>query len=243
MTDPKIDMRKLFQKELDKTLFDSLEFHSVLKEEVRNKLKTDHISKMNQPWLTPIWKKWLFSTLAAAAVICLFFLSTWMISGDDTNQSDPKTVTNDPANILRSDGDNSNLISGPNEMKSWDLVSENEAKQSFGNDLQLPMYIPMNFKLDRLHGFGKSREQLNKVIFTYIDGEKSYLVIMERSGRNEIPLGFIKVDINGTTGYLKKQDGAENLDAELHWYLNGIHYMVGGLITSQEAIKIALSFN
>jgi hypothetical protein len=61
---------------------------------------------------------------------------------------------------------------------------------------------------------------------------------------NEL-VGFEEVDINGAIGYLKpslddKKDVA-SLDVELYWFKDGVQYSVIGLITPEEAIKIATS--
>jgi hypothetical protein len=243
MTDSKKDLENNLRGEFDHALFESLDFHSGMKDEVRNRIKSKiKNSAPTQSWLFTIWKNHVFTTMAAVAIIGLIFLAPWMMNGDDPILTQPKPLTDNNLSLYQGEEKNSNSISNPNSMQSWDLKSVNEAKRSFGNELLLPTYIPSSFKLDGIYGSGDSSAQVNKVIFTYSFEAQSYMVIAERMPVEERPLGFEEVDINGTTGYLKHQANGNNLDAELHWNGFGVQYMVGGLITSDEAVKIAKSF-
>jgi hypothetical protein len=62
--------------------------------------------------------------------------------------------------------------------------------------------------------------------------------MIEREIFKNKPLGFEEVELSGVTSYKRKGE----TDAELEWNQKGYHYMVGGLITNEEAIKIAESF-
>lgn len=63
-------------------------------------------------------------------------------------------------------------------------------------------------------------------------------MIAEKTVLYNEPLNYEEIDINGMTGYLKK----EGIDAELIWRHKGFQYMIGGLISSKEAVKIARTF-
>ncbi|MFF2445745.1 DUF4367 domain-containing protein [Neobacillus sp. NPDC058068] len=236
MTDPKKDIKKVFTEELDQTLFESLDFHSRLQDEVRNKLTADNQKGSGATWLAFFRKRRVYSTMLVAAAFCLVFFSSWLLRGVDTNQSQPKT-TSDNATLFRSGGNDS---TDPLVRQSWVLNSENEARQTFGTDVLLPTYTPSQFKLDGIHGYGSSKEQINKLVFTYFHEDQSFLVIIERNMLGDIPHGFEEVDINGTMGYLNPEDG--NSAAELHWYLNDVHYWIAGSISTEETVKIAKSF-
>ncbi|WHY88827.1 DUF4367 domain-containing protein [Neobacillus novalis] len=236
MTDPKKDIKKVFSEELDQTLFESLDFQSRLQDEVRKKLTADYQKESGPTWLAFFRKRRVYSTMLVAAAVCLVFFSSWLLRGDNLNQAQPKTTSDNPT-LFRSGGNDSN---DPLVRQSWVLDSENEVRQAFGTDVLLPTYTPGQFKLDGIYGYGSSKEQTNKLVFTYSHEDQSYLVIIERNKFDGIPHGFEDVDINGTKGYLNPEDG--NTDTELHWYLNDVHYWIAGHVSTEEAVKIAKSF-
>ncbi|ETI66740.1 DUF4367 domain-containing protein [Neobacillus vireti] len=236
MTDPKKDIKKVLSEELDQTLFESLDFHSRLQDEVREKLTVDYQKGNGPTWLAFFRKRRVYSTMLVTAAVCLVFFSSWLLREDNSNQAQPKTTLDNPT-LFRSEGNNS---TDPLVRKSWALNSENEARQVFGTDVLLPTYTPDQYKLDGIYGYGSSKEQINKLVFTYFHEDQSYLVIIERNMLEDIPHRFEELDINGTKGYLIPVD--ENTDTELHWYLNDIHYMIIGAIPTEEAVKIAKSF-
>jgi hypothetical protein len=238
MTNPKSDIKELFIEEINDTLFESLDFNIELKEEAKKKI---YANKKIQTRFWKTRKNRVYGLAMGAAVICLMVVSTTIFLNTDSDKSEGKTLKDTNMTTFNGEAKNDNVILEPTGMKTQELSTENEAKQLFGNDLLLPTYIPSPFVLDRINAKSEGKEKVNKVIFTYTAKDQVYSVMIERSKMNNIPLGFQEVDINGVKGYLKKDESIENSDAELDWYMNDIHYMVNGLITSDEAKKIAQS--
>jgi hypothetical protein len=234
MTDPK-DIKKLFSDELDNTLFESLEFNSKMKDEVKRKVTSNKNSLVS---LKRVWEKRIFPIITIAAI---FIISLISISLFQQDQDSPKRVKENEISTFQLEDDNSNLISGRSTNNVLELKDMSEAKQVFGKDLRFPTYSPESFELERIHGLRNEMNEVSKVILTYHSNELIYSVIIERTELQNIPLGFEVIDINGVRAYLKKVEG-DVLDAELHWYINDVHYRVSGLISTEETIKIAQSF-
>jgi hypothetical protein len=229
MTISNNDIKNLLKSELDDTLFESLDFQPMLKNEVKNKIKP--IKK--QMWIYKFWNKRVVIPITVGAVISIVFFSTLL-----SQPSDSKPTENKKMNTFVTEGENTNLIKEQRAIKSWDLDSPNELKQWLGKEILVPSYSPKGFRLDRIQVTGTSKDKANKVVFSYFNDDQSYLVMIERETFKNKPLGFESVELTGVTGYLRKGE----TDVELEWNQKGYHYMVGGLITSEEAIKIAESF-
>lgn len=76
----------------------------------------------------------------------------------------------------------------------------------------------------------------------YTYAERSYLAIVEKTLFEFEPQGFELVNINGAEGFLKTEGSAESVNTELQWYVGDYHYMVSGLLSAEEAVKVAKSF-
>lgn len=133
------------------------------------------------------------------------------------------------------------------QKKRWILKTLLEAKRSFGDSFLSPSYIPEGFQLTKISATGTKKEIATKVVLSFNSDSQSFLVIEEKSN---LQYGFINykvIEINGTVGHLKpntlSEDTNNNLDTELHWLKNGIHYSVVGLISDDEAIKVAESMD
>jgi hypothetical protein len=94
-----------------------------------------------------------------------------------------------------------------------------------------------------------------KVVLSYAAGERSFIIIEQKSSEKEGFLNFETIDINGMEGYLKPEIGdsdglpenggketrTEIADTELHWFKDDVHYSISGMITQEDAIKVARS--
>ncbi len=138
--------------------------------------------------------------------------------------------------------ENVGILPNPFNEEILELNSMEEAREVYGDDLMLPTYVPEDFQLDRIHVLNGNMEQADKLILTFTSLEESYSVMVERTELQNKPLGTELVDINGLEGYLKKET-PEQLDVELNWFTNDSHYIINGIISSTEALKIARSFN
>lgn len=130
--------------------------------------------------------------------------------------------------------------------KNWLLNTQEEAKKSFGSFFLTPSYITGSFKLDKIHASGTDQPTATKIVLEYFTSDKSFLIIQEKSELQNGFVNFKTIDINGTSGYLKPSvsdddANAEVQDTEVHWFKDGVHYSVMGLITEDEAIKVAIS--
>jgi hypothetical protein len=229
VTNPNIDIQNLLKKEMEDTLFESLDFHSGLKDLVKNKIK----SSKRKSALTYLWKSPSIRVVIFAAILVLAYSSILTI-----HRSDSTPIKNEKRSTFEKRKGNPNLISDPNTIKSWSIDSATDVKQWFGNEVLVPTYSVKEFKLDKIQAKGISKEEVNQIVFTYFSNSNSYLVIIKKDSFENKPFGFEKVDLNGVTGYLK----TEETNVELQWNEKGFQYMVGGLITGEEAIKIAKSF-
>jgi hypothetical protein len=108
------------------------------------------------------------------------------------------------------------------------------------------MHLPESFKLDKIYASGVGEHTAAKIVLSYSNGDKSFLVIEEKTEMQNGFDNFKKIDINGTTGYLKpgtagEGDNTDTMDTDPHWFKNETHYSVMGLISEDEAVKIARS--
>lgn len=237
MTNPNHDINDIFKEEIDATLFESIDFTSDLKHKVIQKIKPVQKETSMQALLNKIVKRRVASVISAAAILCIAIISVHMQNlKSPTTEENP--INSGDVSILMEEGENTNPIEGKTSIKSWELKTLKEASQLFGNDLLLPAYVPNDFTLERIQASGINMDDPTKLVLTYQSAERSYIVIAEKTVLYYEPLNYEEVDINGMTGYLKK----EGVDVELIWSHKGFQYMVGGLISSEEAIKIASSF-
>lgn len=166
--------------------------------------------------------------------------------GEDKNPPNSTMMgTGEGMGILSGDS-NANISIYGDTVKKWFPETVNKAKENFGSYFLTPEYIPQNYQLEKISASGAEESMASKIILSYFAGEQSFMIIEEKT---EMPIGFSnfeQININGTTGLLKPSGsiGSENegsMDTELHWFKDGVHYSVAGLITQEEAIKVARS--
>jgi len=135
---------------------------------------------------------------------------------------------------------------GTDMVEKWQLDTPEEAGESFGSGFLIPTYTAEGFRLDKIYAAGYEVRTADKIILNYSAGDRSYLIIEEKTVLQGLFEGFETVDINGSTGYIKPDasddSGSSDIpDTELHWYQGGVHYSVAGIITRDEAISVAVS--
>ncbi|WP_342430863.1 DUF4367 domain-containing protein [Neobacillus sp. FSL H8-0543] len=241
MTNPKDDVKTLFNEEIDETLFKSLDFHAGLKKEVRKKIRKSDKKSQFYSIFNRIGKYRVFTYSALAAAIYLVFLSTMLFQESDSNENQPNPMQESNFSTFQSEG-NESILPTPFKEEIWELNSIEEARDLYGVDLMLPTYVPEDFQLERIHVLNGTKEQVNKLILSFTSIEESYSVMVERTNVQNKPLGTELVDIKGLEGYLKRET-PEQLVVELNWFINDSQYTINGIISSAEALKIARSFD
>jgi hypothetical protein len=240
MTNPKDDVKRLFTEELDETMFDSLDFHAGLKEEVRKKIRTGEKKSQFRNVFGRMGKFRVFSYSAVAAAIGLVVFTSILFLEKDSNEDQTNMRQESNFSTFQSE-ENASLLPAPSNEEILELNSMEEAREWYGDDLLLPTYVPGNFQLERIHVLSGTQEQAQKLIFTFTSIDASYSVMVERTNKANKPFGTDLVDINGHEGYLKKE-APEQLDVELNWFVNDSQYVINGILSSTEALKIARSF-
>ncbi|MET3695751.1 uncharacterized protein DUF4367 [Bacillus oleivorans] len=219
MKEQKHDLRYKFKSEADQALFQSIDFTSKMKEDIRRE-----IDSKKRRWNHPI------SFLAAAAILCFSLLTFSYFTMSDHAKPENNPKPEEPNTLIgNEDEDILNPIAGP-ERETQELNSPEEAKEVLGEAILLPAYIPKGYSLEHVQTLGEK-----KVIMTYLSGDQSYLIIIENAENQQPFVNYEKVQIQNTTGYLYETE----YDSELHFYADGFHYMISGLISKEEVIKVA----
>jgi hypothetical protein len=134
----------------------------------------------------------------------------------------------------------------PDEIKSWQLDTMEEARMKFGEYFMMPSFIPDGYKIGSIYVSGFVEDAASKSTLTYTSEGRSFLIIEEKSPFEGGIENFKPVEINGVKGYMKPGtsdtgEKVENFDNEIHWFLNGVHYSVSGQITENDALNVARS--
>lgn len=154
-----------------------------------------------------------------------------MMSVDDT-ESTPESSGN---NILNAE-----------EEKSWIIDTPDNAKREFESIFTIPTYIPQDYELEKINASGFEEGKANKIILNYFSGDKSFMIIQEKRQIENEFVNYEEIDINGAIGFLNKniskdRKNEDSMNIELHWFKNQVHYLINGLITQEDAIKVARS--
>lgn len=165
----------------------------------------------------------------------------------------PKIQTEDSYTNVSSSGGETELSPGDSninilntEEKSWTIDTFDNAKRNFGNAFLIPTYIPEDYNIEEITASGFEEGNASKIIINYFLENKFFLIIQEKIQIENEFVNYEKVDINGTIGLLKENILISNkyedtINTELYWSKDGINYSVTGLITQEDAIKIARS--
>lgn len=139
---------------------------------------------------------------------------------------------------------NINILSS--EEKYWVINTFDDAKRNFGDVFLIPTYIPEDYNIEEITASGLKEGSASKIIINYFLENKSFLITQEKIQIENELVNYEKVDINGTIGLLKENILISNkyentINTELYWSKDGINYSITGLITKEDAIKIARS--
>ncbi len=89
MTNPKDDIKTLFNEELDETLFESLDFHAGLKEEVRKKIGTSEKKSRFYSIFSRVRQYRVITYSGLAAAIGLVVFSSILFLETHSNEDQP----------------------------------------------------------------------------------------------------------------------------------------------------------
>ncbi len=188
---------------------------------------------------------------AACFVFILAAVSMSGLLSHKPNKGELGNMGNENFSIMSGTGEGIEILPGEtgnstglenDKVKNWTYKTLEEASKGFGEFFLAPSFIPEDFELEQVYAEGSNDKEVTKVVISYLSGDKSFLIIEEKTDLQSGLMNFQAVDINGTKGYSKPYiEGGEIPDAEIHWFKDGIHYSVCGLITEEEAINIARS--
>lgn len=161
-----------------------------------------------------------------------------------TEYSDTNIISSVGETESASEDSNINILNA--EEKSWAIDTFDDAKRNFGNAFLVPTYIPEDYDIEEITASGLEEGNASKIIINYFLESKSFLIIQEKIQIENELVNYGKVDINGTIGLLKENILISNkyentINTELYWSKDGINYSITGLITQEDAIKIARS--
>lgn len=161
-----------------------------------------------------------------------------------TEYSDTNIISSVGETESAPEDSNINILNA--EEKSWAIDTFDDAKRNFGNAFLVPTYIPEDYDIEEITASGLEEGNASKIIINYFLESKSFLIIQEKIQIENELVNYEKVDINGTIGLLKENILISNkyentINTELYWSRDGIHYSITGLITQEDAIKIARS--
>lgn len=160
-----------------------------------------------------------------------------------TSEMDLTADANGSPGTLMAEADD-NVLPDSGVTKDRVFTTLEEAEKSFGDVLLTPSHIPEGFSIDRIYVSGAGGVMAAKAVISYVSEDRSFIITEEKTDLHFGFNDFSKVDINGATGYLKSagSDGngdAAAADAELHWFADGVHCTIAGLITDDEVLEIA----
>lgn len=139
-----------------------------------------------------------------------------------------------------------NNILSAEEEKSWGIDTLDNAKIDFESTFIIPTYIPQDYELEKINAYGSEEGKAYKIILNYFLEDKSFMIIQEKGQMENEFVNYEEIDINGAIGFLNKnisedRKNEDSMNIELHWFKNEVHYLINGLITQEDAIKVARS--
>lgn len=139
-----------------------------------------------------------------------------------------------------------NNILNAEEEKSWGIDTLDNAKIDFESTFIIPTYIPQDYELEKINAYGSEEGKAYKIILNYFLEDKSFMIIQEKGQMENEFVNYEEIDINGAIGFLNKnisedRKNEDSMNIELHWFKNEVHYLINGLITQEDAIKVARS--
>lgn len=162
---------------------------------------------------------------------------------DITPENNLMMSVDDTESIPENSGNN---ILNAEEEKSWVIDTLDNAKGDFESTFIIPTYIPEDYELEKINAYGFEEGKAYKIILNYFSGDKSFMIIQEKGQVENKFANYEEFDINGTIGFLNKNistegENEDSMNIELHWFKDEVHYLISGLITQEDAIKVARS--
>ncbi|MFE9277257.1 DUF4367 domain-containing protein [Paenibacillus glucanolyticus] len=247
MTSQEDKLRDLVKSEADEMLFSNLHFDSHMCEKVKQRIQHEANLQEESPVRRTRMRmrnhRWFAGTTAATIFIglCLF-----LAEPDFSNSPGSPPLDQDPpVTLMDPDPPIDDPPVGYNDEPRI-LGSYEEAGQAFGDKLRVPSYLPEGFSLQQISVTGPN-EAVRAAVFSYTAGERSFGLFADKSANSSMPQYFDEtVDVNGAAGYLiagepLQDDGLTTPNVELHWYTDDIHFMISGLVSAEEALRIARS--
>jgi hypothetical protein len=182
--------------------------------------------------------------LLAAGIFGITQLLTFPDSTASNNSSASNTLMAADAGTQIMQGESANSVKSQDySFLEWQPDTLIEAGTDFGDAFLTPGYLPDNFKLEQIQALGVNENSADKILMSYVSGNRSYLITQEKSKQQDSYQGFDQITINGINGFLSSTE-AEGVDdesvyTELYWYTDEAQYSVTGLISADEAVKIA----
>ncbi|WP_168121633.1 DUF4367 domain-containing protein [Paenibacillus sp. HB172176] len=234
MTKEEEAWKQKYQAESNETLFQSLQFDSRLKNEVRKRIEAESEGEYKwakRGWMTMLYKKWMYAVAAGTAAL-LLILALPMFQGDYGGQPDNNNsgITS-PADGT---GDNGSSLSS---LITTEVQTPEEAKSLYGSQLLTPSYMPEGYQLIKIEAVGMDANHPTRVLYTYTSGELLYTV-MQSKENFEYPLDMFKsTEINGVHGFVHASPGI----TELVWTVDGDQFTITGPLSEADAMKVAES--
>lgn len=246
MTSQEDQLRDLVKNEADELLFGRLHFDTDMHEKIlqlaqhETKLE-DSPARITRSRRHP----WLAGTAVAAMLIGLFLVLAE--PGIIKSPGSPPLGEDPPVTLMDPDpGSSIDHPPGISDNEPRVLGSYEEAGDAFGDQLRIPSYLPKGFSLHQISVTGP-KEAATEAVFSYTAAERSFGLFANKSGKANKPQHFDKtVDVNGTVGYLiagvpSQDEGVTIPNVKLHWYTDDTHFMISGLVSAEEALRIARS--
>jgi hypothetical protein len=246
MNNSDVDVRQQFKAEADEFLFAHLQFDSRMKAQVMHRVLADQKLPLRKGSPQRSWRKWIYGTISAAAIMGFLLFSSPLLDDEIALPDIPGQVTplngpiNDAPTILKGDPVTPLITNGQDDpvMQNWLMKSTDEASKWFGEDIAAPSYIPSPFGLDAIHATGQEEGIATEVTMSYVSGNQSFAFSQRKQDKASEFLDYKTIDIHGIDGFMKVD--TSNI-IEIQWFADRIQYTVVGMISEDEALRVARS--
>jgi hypothetical protein len=248
------DVLRQYKTEADESLFENLHFDFRMKEQVMQRVLAEQKQLTFKKQFHRNWRKWIYSMMVAAAITGFILVATPLleddiaqppVQGEITPLSDPPE---DIPMILKGDSVGPMVDNGQTDpaMQTWLLETTEEARMWFGDSMALPSYTPAAFELDTIHATGHEEGIAAQVTFSYVSENRSFVFSQQKQNKATEFHDFETIDINGIDGFLttstsNSEETEFNVVTEIQWFEDEIQFTVVGLISEDEALRVARS--
>lgn len=230
MSNDDIELRELYKSEAEQYLFDGLQFDSRLKERIMSSIQSESKPTSSGKRIQSRRKRWMYGVMAAvAAVIVLVAAPQMPITAPE--EDPPFNTFLDTENPGLVDDTNLGITSSPQSIE--------EAQSQFGEELQLPAYVPQSFELQKeISAYGTVEGKVDKVTFSYSTGSQTFLYTVDKNTSVEVFSEHEKLELNGVTAYI---DSLNESYTALYWVMDNRLYSILGDLSLEEALNVAKS--